>query len=74
MLRLVRRLLQRGATQLHITFHSSTLLPGLNPFAMSQADVSRFHGRFWRIVDAIEHLVPVRFATVGQAASTLGTD
>jgi hypothetical protein len=68
---LVDRLLARGVRHLHLTFHSSTLHAGLNPFAQTEADVERFRDRVLRILDYIGSRAPVRYATVGEAADLL---
>ena len=68
---LAQRLLERGVRLLHLTFHSSSLTPGLNPFVRTPADVEQFYGRLSSIIDAVRAMTPVRFATVGEAAALL---
>jgi hypothetical protein len=72
MMRLAKRLLQRGARHLHLTFHSPSLRPGLSPFTRSSSDVDRLYGRLSSVIEGVASLTPIRFATVGEAASTLG--
>lgn len=68
---LVRRLLSVGVRHLHLTFHSSSLRPGLNPFARTSADVDRFYMNLATMIDRIGSMTPLRFATVGEAAALL---
>lgn len=42
MLALVRTCLQRGCSELNMSFHSTTLLPGKSPFVKSQEDLDSF--------------------------------
>ena len=71
MRKLVVRLLDRGVKHLHLTFHSSSFLPGSTPFTRTAADVEALRDRIARIIDHIASMTPLRFATVGEAASLL---
>jgi glycosyltransferase involved in cell wall biosynthesis len=71
MLLLASRLVARGVRHLHVTFHSPTLLPGLTPFAQTAAGVDRLYANLSALIERIDRLAPVRFATVGEAAVAL---
>ena len=68
---LVRRLVQRGVRHLHIAFHSSSLTPGLNPFAATKSDVERLYANLSALIESICATHTVRFATVDEAAELL---
>jgi peptidoglycan/xylan/chitin deacetylase (PgdA/CDA1 family) len=71
MFRLVRQLLAKGVRHLHLTLHSSSLLPGLSPFTPTADSVELVYQRLGQILERISRLTPLRFATVGEAASLL---
>ncbi|HVT39105.1 MAG TPA: glycosyltransferase [Gemmatimonadaceae bacterium] len=71
MVTLVRRLLARGVRHLNLTFHSSSLRAGLNPFSRTEADVDRFYTRLATMIEKIGDMTDLRFATVREAASLL---
>ncbi len=71
MIQLVRQLLEKGVRHLNLTFHSSTLRAGLNPFAKTQGDVERFYSNLESALEKIAALTPLRFATVAEAAALL---
>jgi peptidoglycan/xylan/chitin deacetylase (PgdA/CDA1 family) len=68
---LVRRLVQRGVRHLHVAFHSSSLMPGFNPFATSRADVERLYANLSALIESVSTTHTVRFANVGEAAVLL---
>ena len=71
MVTLVRRLLARGVRHLNLTFHSSSLRAGLNPFSRTDADVERFYARLATMIEKIASMTDVRFATIKEAAGLL---
>ncbi len=71
MFALARRLIAGGAEFLHLFWHSSTLRPGLNPFAATRGDVERLYGRIAGLMDRLAGITALRAATVGEAAATL---
>lgn len=65
MLAVSQRLIASGATHLHMFFHSSSLRPGLSPFAKSRAEVNRLYTRIERYLEGLSALAQVEFTTVG---------
>ena len=45
MLRLARTFVKNGASCLNLSFHSTSLLPGINPFVKNEEDLKEFLGR-----------------------------
>ncbi len=72
MLLLTRHLLALGVRHLHLFFHSSSLLPGLSPFAPTGRDVQRLYTRLGAYFEGLSALTDVRFATVGESWAALG--
>jgi len=70
LLRLCRALIRAGAPHIQLTFHSSTLVPGLSPFTPTAADVESLLEGLRTFVHAVEDMTPISFATV----SELGRD
>lgn len=68
MLVLARVLVESGVDHLHLSLHSSTLLPGLTPFTSSDAEVDKLLGR---LVDFVEGL-RAQIATVPATLEELG--
>ncbi len=68
MLRLARHLVANGATHLQLTLHSTTLRPGLSPYACSRRDVQHLYDRVDRFIEGLARVAPVTFGTVGEAA------
>src|SRR5438034_8171380 len=64
MLRLSRLLIEEGVEHLHLFLHSSSLLPGLAPYAPSGAAVERLYAAVARYVEALAKMTPLRFGTV----------
>lgn len=71
MLRLSRLLIEEGVEHLHLFLHSSSLLPGLTPYAPSGAAVERLYAAVARYVEALAKMTPLRFGTVPEVAGTL---
>ena len=71
MIVLSRRLIALGVRLLHVTLHSSSLRPGLTPFAATAADAQRVYKRFDAYLERLLALAPVRFATIREAATML---
>lgn len=65
MLAVSRRLIDAGATHLHMFFHSSSLRPGLTPFTRSRAEVAQLYARIEGYLEGLSALAQVEFATVG---------
>ena len=70
MLDLALALVEGGVDHLHLSIHSSTLLPGLTPFTSSAAEVDRLLGR---LVDFVEGL-RAEIATVSATVAELGQE
>lgn len=66
MLRLLRHLLARGQTVFVLSFHSSSLAPGRNPYVRSRADLHGFYDRLSGILDAMATRLDVRFASLAE--------
>jgi len=71
MLTLSLRVIEQGVAQLHLAWHSPSLRPGLTPFVATAAQVERLYAAVETYAERLETLVPVRFATVREAASLL---
>jgi hypothetical protein len=61
MMRLVRSLLARGQHVLPISFHSSSLSPGRNPYVRSQADLHEFYDRVSALLTYLADTVGAEF-------------
>ena len=71
MLALSRRLIADGVRWLHLTFHSSSLRPGLTPFAPTRSDVERVYATIETFVAGLSAMARVAFATVAEGAEAL---
>ncbi len=71
MLTLSARLLEHGVRQLHMSWHTPSLTPGLSPFATTAADVDRLYGTIEAYLDGLAGLTSFVFATVSEAAAAL---
>ena len=71
MLALSGRLIAQGVRTLHLTCHSSSLSPGLTPFVATRGDAERLYSVLATYVERLAALTALRFATVGEAATTL---
>jgi protein-tyrosine-phosphatase len=72
MFAIARRVLDSGGEHVHMFFHSSSLLPGLTPFAKSRREVERLFGRVEQTLTLLHDHGPINFATVGEVAEGLG--
>jgi hypothetical protein len=73
MVDLTNALLASGARHLHLYMHSPSLRPGLTPFVRSASDLARFYGAIEEYLERLTTLTHVRFATLSEAASLLGS-
>jgi hypothetical protein len=73
MLALADGLLDEGAPHLQVQLHSQSLTPGLTPFARTEREVDRMHGRIEDFVAGISARTEVRFATLDEAAGLLAS-
>jgi hypothetical protein len=64
MRRLVRGLQARGENVLTLSFHSSSLQPGHNPYVQSKADLHAFYDRLSGILDYLVNVMRFRFAAI----------
>ena len=71
MLTLSERLLEHGVRQLHMSWHTPSLKPGLSPFAATTADVERLYASIESYLDGLAGLTSFTFATVSEAATAL---
>src|SRR5712692_3457725 len=71
MLTLSRHLIAQGVRYLHVSWHSSSLCPALNPFVTTAADVERFYARLETYFEGLSTMVPLESATVREAAEKL---
>jgi hypothetical protein len=67
-----RRLLADGLRYLHLTLHSPSLRPGLSPFVHTRAHRDQMFGAIEAFIDGLAARVPLRFATVSEAAGRVG--
>ena len=71
MLTLSARLLEHGVRQLHMSWHTPSLKPGLSPFTPTAADVERLYASIEAFVEGLAGVTPFKFATVSEAAELL---
>ncbi|OLB80775.1 MAG: hypothetical protein AUI15_41085 [Actinobacteria bacterium 13_2_20CM_2_66_6] len=71
MLALSRCLIDGGARQLHMFFHSPSLRPGLSPHSPTAAAVQRLYDGIASYVEALSRTTSLTFATVSEAAAAL---
>jgi len=71
MLTLSARLLEHGVRQLHMSWHTPSLTPGLSPFVRTAADVDRLYATIEAYLDGLAGLTSFVFATVSEAAAAL---
>jgi hypothetical protein len=64
MRRLVRHLRRRGQNILALSFHSSSLQVGRNPYVQSRADLHRFYDRLSAMLDHLASGVGCRFVSL----------
>ena len=66
MRRLVRGLRARGESVLTLSFHSSSLQPGHNPYVQSKADLHAFYDRLSGILDHLVSVMRFQFVAIEQ--------
>jgi hypothetical protein len=71
MLRLARSLIQERVPHLNLFLHSSSLVPGLTPFARTSRDVDRLLRSIRVVVEGLRDTVAPVFVTVSQFGSEL---
>jgi hypothetical protein len=71
MLRLVRHLRARGETIFVLSFHSSSLAIGRNPYVQTKADLHTFYDRLSAILDALASRMRFEFASLAELPSYL---
>ncbi len=71
MLRLLRHLRARGQKVFVLSFHSSSLAPGRNPYVRTQADLDTFYGRLTGVLDAMSARLGFRFASLAELPGLL---
>ncbi len=69
MLAMSREIVKAGIPFLHMFLHSSSLRPGLSPFARNQSEVDRLYERVERYMEAIRAEVDIVPSTVAQVAA-----
>ena len=71
MLRLVRHLRARGQSVFVLSFHSSSLAAGQNPYVRTRADLHGFYDRLSGVLHAMATEMDFRFATLSELPSHL---
>ena len=71
MLRLLRHLRARGQTIFVLSFHSSSLAPGSNPYVRSRADLHGFYDRLSRVLDTMASKMDFEFSSLAELPSRL---
>jgi len=71
MARLLRGLLHRGERIFVLSFHSSSLAPGRNPYVQTRADLHAFYDRLSGILDRMRTRYDIRFASLSEIPSYL---
>jgi hypothetical protein len=71
MQRLVEGVLAKGQTILPLSFHSSSLQPGLNPYVRTQADLMVFYERLSKILDYTNKQLQFSFVAAGDIPQLL---
>jgi hypothetical protein len=71
MLRLLRHLRARGQTIFVLSFHSSSLAVGRNPYVRNRAELHGFYDRLSGILDAMATRMRVRFASLAELPALL---
>ncbi|MBU6499428.1 MAG: hypothetical protein KGQ40_12950, partial [Rhodospirillales bacterium] len=69
--RLVRGLRHRGQGVLPLSFHSSSLRVGRNPYVQSRADLHAFYDRLSAMLDWLASDIGCQFANIEQIPSFL---
>jgi hypothetical protein len=71
MLRLVRHLYARGQRVFVLSFHSSSLAPGRNPYVRTRADLHEFYDRLSAVLDAMAGSLNFRFSSLADLPAAL---
>jgi hypothetical protein len=71
MLNVARRLVDQGAGYLQLTLHSSSLRPGLSPFAHSWADVDALYAKISTFVECISSFITLAPVTSAYFADSV---
>jgi hypothetical protein len=71
MCRLVHRLRERGQKIFPLSFHSSSLWPGRNPYVQSRADLHWFYDRLSAILSHLADDIGCRFAAAAEIPALL---
>ena len=71
MLRLVRHLRARGQTIFVLSFHSSSLAAGSNPYVRSKADLHAFYDRLSSVLDTMAYELGFEFSSVADLPGRL---
>ncbi|MGC9268582.1 polysaccharide deacetylase family protein [Acidiphilium sp.] len=71
MIRLVEGLTRRGQAILPLSFHSSSIVPGRNPYVRSRADLHRFYDDLSSILCTLSDDFGCRFAAVTEIPALL---
>jgi hypothetical protein len=71
MRRLVRRLLARGERVFPLSFHSSSLAPGGNPYVQNRADLHYFYDRLSALLDHFATALGGRFVALSDVPALL---
>jgi predicted deacetylase len=71
MLRFLRHRLALGQTIFSLSFHSSSLAPGRNPYVRSRAELHAFYDRLSEVLDAMERRLGFGFAALGDLPAML---
>jgi len=71
MLRFLRHRLRLGQTVFSLSFHSSSLAPGRNPYVRSRADLHHFYDTFSEVLDAMASGLGFGFAALADIPALL---
>ena len=71
MLRLVRRLRARGQTIFVLSFHSSSLAVGSNPYVKTKAELHGFYDRLSSVLDTLAHQMNFEFSSLADLPARL---
>ena len=72
MLRLLRRLRARGQTVFVLSFHSSSLAVGRNPYVRTRAELHGFYDRLSALLETMASRMQFRFASLAELPQRLG--
>jgi hypothetical protein len=74
MLRLIRHLRARGQSVFVLSFHSSSLIVGRNPYVQTQADLHGFYDRLSAVLDAMATRLAFGFVSLSELPKILQPD